>query len=99
MSYFSQLTQNVTVSAGNSSTVNLDALATFTGTIQDTLGVAGLQINLATDQNCTIYVDQSMNDTPNWDITDEFMYYYSKGGYEFYGSSNCILYEGAGYKS
>jgi hypothetical protein len=83
MSFFSQLSQNVTESPGNSSVANLNAGATFTGTKQSTLGVAGIQINLKTDQNCTIYVDQSMDDVPNWDITDAFNYYASKGGTGF----------------
>jgi len=66
----------------NSSTTNLSAgnSYTFTGTSTTTLGVAGLQINLKTDQNATIYVDQSVDGT-NWDITDTFSYYYSKGGF------------------
>lgn len=85
MSYFAQLKQDVIVSAGNSTTDTLGAGATFTGpsTIgagaQSTLGVAGLQINLFANQNCTVYVDQSM-DGSNWDITDSFNYYVSGAG-------------------
>ncbi len=78
MSFFSQLQQNVTISAGNSSVAPLGAGLTFTGpstlpTSQSTLGVAGIQVNLFTNQNCTVYVDQSM-DGDNWDITDNFNY-------------------------
>jgi len=79
MSFFSRFSQNVTISAGNSSTANLDAAATFTGTSQDTTGVAGIQVNLFTTQNCEVHVDQSMDGT-NWDIIDSFDYWYSKGG-------------------
>jgi len=83
MSFFSQLTQNVVISPGNSSTANLNAGATFTGTKQTTLGIVGIQVNLKTDQNCTIYVDQAMDEVPNWDIVDAFVYYASKGGLGF----------------
>lgn len=83
MSFFSQLQQNVVISPGNSSTANLDAGATFTGTKQTTLGIVGIQVNLMADQNCTIYVDQAMDEVPNWDIVDTFNYYASKGGLGF----------------
>lgn len=75
MSYFSKFEQNVQESASNSSSANLDAGATFTGTLDSTLGVAGIQVSLFTDQNCTVYVEQSPNDTPNWDISDSYNYY------------------------
>jgi len=51
--------QDVNESAGNTSEVNLAAGATFTGTPVSTLGVVGLQWNLNTDQNCTIYSEES----------------------------------------
>jgi hypothetical protein len=85
MSFFSQLQQNVTVSAGNTSltgtTLNAKGSAgdTFTGTSQSTLGVAGLQVNLKCDNNCLVWVDQSM-DGLNWDISDELTFYASEGG-------------------
>jgi hypothetical protein len=84
MSYFSKLQQNVVVSAGNSSVAALGGGDTFTGpstlpTAQSTLGVAGIQVNLFTNQNCTVYVDQSMEGT-NWDVTDTFSYYAALGG-------------------
>ena len=65
----------------NSSTTNLTAANsyTFTGTATSTLGVVGLQWSLKTDQNCTVYIDQSPDGT-NWDITDSFEYYASLGG-------------------
>lgn len=71
--------QDVHIDTNNSSTANLSSGSTFTGTATATLGVAGLQVSLKTDQNCTVYVDQSP-DATNWDITDSFTYYYSKGG-------------------
>jgi len=71
--------QNVLVSTENSSTVNLGSNAIFIGGGETTLGIAGIQINLATTQNCTVYIDQSM-DNVNWDITDSFTYYYILGG-------------------
>lgn len=65
--------QDVIVSSGNSSTANLSAGATFTGSSQSTLGVSAIQVSLKTDQNCTVYVDQSP-DGSNWDITDIYNY-------------------------
>ena len=66
---------------GNSSTDNLTSANsyTFTGAGTSTLGVAALQWNLRTDQNATVYIEQS-DDNTNWDISDAFDYYYSKGG-------------------
>jgi len=75
------MTQDVKEDTGNSSVLNLDAANsyTFTGVGKTTLGVAGLQFNLKTDQNATIYIEQS-DDNTNWDISDHFDYLYSKGG-------------------
>jgi hypothetical protein len=53
------ITQGVTVPAGNSSSVNLASGATWAGTPVSTLGVVGLQWNLNTDQNCTLYSEES----------------------------------------
>jgi hypothetical protein len=72
--------QNVTVSATNSSVTNVNAGATFTGTSASTLGVSAIQVSLKTDQNCTVYIDQSPDAVPNWDITDTFTYIASLGG-------------------
>jgi hypothetical protein len=71
MAYFPsfQIKQNVTIDAGNSSVVNLEADATFTGEGTSTLGISGVHVSLKTDQNCLIYVDQS-SDGENWDVTD-----------------------------
>lgn len=82
MSFFSQLTQNVTESPDNSSVAPLAAGATFTGLSISTLGVVGIQINLFSSENCTIYVDQSI-DNVNWDIVDTFNYYAALGGVGF----------------
>ena len=70
--------QNVYADPNNSSTTNLDAgnSYTFTGTATTTLGVVGLQVSMKTDQNATVYVDQSPDGT-NWDIVDNFDYFYS----------------------
>ena len=77
MSFFSRFTQNVIASTSNSSSANLDAGATWTGTSESTLGVVGIQISLKTDQQCTVYVDQSP-DGENWDVVDEYSYYITK---------------------
>lgn len=73
--------QYVVVDSNNTSIINLTSLNsyTFTGEGTSTLGVAALQWNLKTDQNATIYIEQS-DDNINWDISDSFNYYYSKGG-------------------
>jgi hypothetical protein len=76
MSYFSHIKQDVTTDANNSSVANINASATFTGTATLTLGVAGIQVSLKTDQNCMVYIDQSPDNT-NWDITDSYNYYAS----------------------
>lgn len=70
-----QITQNVTADDNNSSTANLAPGGTYTGTISSTLGIAGIQVSLKTDQNCTVYVDQSPDVTPNWDVVDQYNYY------------------------
>jgi hypothetical protein len=67
--------QNAQVIASNSSTTNLAALATFTGTSTSTLQVIAIQVSLKTDQNCTVYIEQSQDGT-NWDLSDA--YYYNK---------------------
>jgi hypothetical protein len=70
--------QHVIVDANNSSTTNLAVgnSYTFTGVGTDTLGVAGIQVTLKTDQNCTVQVEQSPDNT-NWDIIDSYNYYAS----------------------
>jgi len=67
------LEQNVVVSAVNSSVANLAAGASFTGSWVSTLKVAGIQVSLKADQNCTVYVQQS-SDGANADISDPFYY-------------------------
>jgi hypothetical protein len=74
-----QITQEVTADANNSSTTNLAAGATFTGVKTSTLGVVGLQWSLKTTENCTVYIDQSPDGT-NWDLSYSFDYIASKGG-------------------
>ena len=54
-----QMQQDVRVPAGNSSSTNLASGATWAGEPVSTLGVVGLQWNLNTDQNCTIYSEES----------------------------------------
>lgn len=77
------VTQNVVADPNNSSTGNLYSGATgntYTGTSTSTLGIAGIQVSLKTDQNCHVYVDQSP-DNSNWDITDEYDYFASVGNF------------------
>ena len=81
MSRWKSLIQNVKVDTNNSSTTNLvnGNSYTFTGTGTSTLGVVGLQWSLKTDQNATVYVEESP-DNSNWDISYSFDYIASKGG-------------------
>lgn len=60
-----------TVSTNNSSTANLAAGATFTGTSDAVTEVDVLHVYLFATENCTIIVDQSSNGT-NWDISNTF---------------------------
>lgn len=65
------IAQYIQVSAGNSSTVNLAAGATFTGTPDSTLGVNAIQVTCKMDQPCTMQVQQS-RDGVNWDVIDTY---------------------------
>jgi Holliday junction resolvasome RuvABC endonuclease subunit len=71
--------QEVVDDLNNSSTAILGSSGIFTGVATTTLGVAGIQVSLKTDQNCTVYVEQSP-DGSNWDIVDSFHYYWALGG-------------------
>lgn len=71
-----EIKQRVVADPNNSSTTNLAVGNgyTFTGTKTSTLGVAGIQVSLFADKNCTVLVEQSPDGT-NWDIQDEYDYY------------------------
>lgn len=71
--------QNIIVDPLNSSTTNLAAGALFTGTPITDLNATAVQYILNTDQNCLVYIDQSPDGT-NWDITDSYEHYATKGG-------------------
>jgi len=75
------MTQSVLADANNTSTTNLTSANsyTFTGTSTTTLGVVGIQWSLKTDQNATVYIEESDDET-NWDICYSFDYIASKGG-------------------
>ncbi len=81
MTNWKSIQQDVREDAGNSSTTNLDAgnSYTFTGTGSSTLGVVGLQWSLKTDQNATVYIEESP-DNSNWDISYSFQYITADGG-------------------
>jgi hypothetical protein len=81
----SAITQNVVADANNSSVANVNSGITWSGAASSTLGVAAIQVSLKTDQNCTVYVDQSPDNAPaagapHWDITDTYNYISSLGG-------------------
>jgi hypothetical protein len=54
-----QMQQTVVADTNNTSSVNLASGATWAGDPTSTLGAAGLQWSLNTDQNCTVYIEQS----------------------------------------
>lgn len=59
------------VSANNSSTANLAAAATFTGTSENVLGYSIIEVMFKADQAVTIQVQQS-TDNSNWDVVDSY---------------------------
>jgi len=72
--------QAVHASSKNVTTSPLAAGAVWYGTLESTLGVAGIQTMLRADQNLTLYVDQSGDDI-NWDLDkDSYTYLASLGG-------------------
>jgi len=74
------IVQDIELSPTNSSTANLAAGATFTGTSCTTLGVAAIQISLFADQNCTIRVEQAQEEPGvNWDVFNTWNYTASSG--------------------
>ena len=71
--------QNITVDASNSSVANLAAGATFTGPSTADLNYSAIQYSFKSDQNCTVYIEQSPDGT-NWDISDPFDYHTGGNG-------------------
>jgi len=71
--------QKAIPSVVNSSIINLakspDSGYIFVGEPETTLNCNAIQVSLKTDQNCTVYVDQS-SDAINWDIVDSYSYKY-----------------------
>lgn len=65
--------QNIITSSNNSTTTNLDSLETFTGSTEETFGVNGIQLFHSADQDCVIYIDQSLDNTfSDGVLTDSF---------------------------
>lgn len=67
----SSIIQSILTSTGNSTTNNLASGVTFTGVSEETFGINGIQTYHFADQDCTISVEQSLDNT-NWDISDSF---------------------------
>jgi hypothetical protein len=63
--------QDVHASTANSSVVNINGSASWSGTGESTLGVAGIQVNTFINKQHTVTVYQSM-DNSNWDIYDSW---------------------------
>ena len=74
--------QDVNEDPNNTSDINLTSANgyAFSGSATSTLGVVGLQWSLHTDQNATVYVEQSP-DGNSWDLSYPFEYIASKGGH------------------
>lgn len=79
MSYFKYIKQDVEADANNTTSTNLDAGDTWTGASSSTLGVIGIQWSIKCNENCTVTIEES-DDESNWDIAYEFDYIASKGG-------------------
>ena len=78
MSYFTAVTQGLSVSTNNSSTTNLAVgnSYTFTGTADATLGFSAVRVNFFADKNCTVSIQQSTTlGSPNWDVVDNYTYF------------------------
>ena len=59
MSYINNFSQNIVIDANNSTNTPINAGLFWAGVATSTLGIAGIQLSLKTDQNAIIYVDQS----------------------------------------
>ena len=73
-----QARQDVQASVSNDSTANLAAGASFTGTGESTLGVAGIQVNIIADQPILLQLQQSTDNT-NWDFSDDQTFLATEG--------------------
>lgn len=67
------INQNTVVDAASSTTANLAGGATFTGPAVPDLNYTAVQYSIKSDQNCTVYIEQSPDGT-NWDISDAFSF-------------------------
>ena len=63
--------QDIEESPGNTSIANIVAGATFPGVSESNLGVASIQIMFFCDRDCTITLEQSINNS-NWDFVDSY---------------------------
>jgi len=92
MSNFGSIRQNVIVDLNNSTSANINLNETWTGIFSSTLGVAGIQVNLKSDQNLKVYIDQSTSYVTSADIIDTFDYYHSEGGNSWTTQATASLY-------
>jgi hypothetical protein len=72
--------QDIAIDASNSSTVNLTGGATYVGATASNITASMIQVFFDSDQNCTVYLDQSQDGT-NWDISDSYKFYASIGNF------------------
>ena len=82
MSYFPGISQNVLSDTANSYASTIAAGVTWNsaGVGTSTLGVAGIQITVASDRNLHIYIDQGRTNA-SFQVTDEYDYNVIKGNF------------------
>jgi hypothetical protein len=72
------INQNTAVDAASSSTTNLASGATLVGPSVPDMSYTAVQYIFNADQDCTVYIEQSLDGT-NWDISDPFPFYTPNG--------------------
>jgi len=75
-----QISQSVVADPLNSFSGSLASSGCFVGVASSTLGVVGLQVSMYTDQNSSVYVEQSPDGT-NWDVSDVYDYHTNIGNF------------------
>jgi hypothetical protein len=70
--------QGISLSTDNSSTTNLSAGASFTGTSVNVLNVSTVRVSCSSDTVLSVKVQQS-SDGSNWDIEDSWLVYPNVG--------------------
>lgn len=76
------INQDITIDPLNGSTANLAVGASFVGPAVSNIIATALQVFLKTDQNCTVFIDQSQDGVAgHWDCTDTYEYFAAVGNF------------------